>query len=600
MQSAAIPPDEARRLARLIDCRVLDTPPDPRFDRLVELAADHFEVPIALVSLIDANRQWFKARRGMDASETPREIAFCAHSILQPDDVLVVEDATRDPRFADNPLVQGNPRIRFYAGAPIRMEDGQPIGTLCLIDRRPRRLDSNERRFLANLAATAASMLELHRHNAVLMDAAVRDPLTGLANRRSFDVVLGQAADKAMAGLPFGLICIDLDLFKQVNDTLGHEAGDALLREVARRLSGAIRATDVVARLGGDEFAVVVGGPLDLAGARTVAQNILRALAPAMEINGQVVPIRASLGLAVAPVHGTNPGTLMSAADRALYEAKHAGGQGVVLAQHGPSRPAATPTIERDLRRAIDAGTLHLEWQPYFAAQDGAVVGYEALARWNRPGHGPISPAEFIPVAERGGLIADLDAWVLRHACTAAARWALPLSVSVNISASWFSDGDLLELVHATLEQTGLNPSRLILELTETMLVDNPDAARARLAALRGLGVRAALDDFGIGYSALSYLSSFNFDKVKLDRSLVEGVGYNTRAEMVCRAVLDLGRALGVTVCAEGVETAEQLRFLRDAGCDLIQGFLLGRPVAVPAPESARISAAFSRINQKS
>ncbi len=583
LSSARKPVDEALRLASLSAIGVLDTPADARFDRLVELAAEHFSVPIALVSLVDDSRQWFKARYGLDVPQTSRQLSFCAHAILRPQEVMVVEDARADERFADNALVVGDPKVRFYAGAPILAEDGQPVGTLCVIDRSPRGLDTAGRRYLANLAASAGAMLELHRKNALLREAAALDPLTGLANRRAFDGALARAIDQAIGGVPFGLLCLDLDLFKVVNDTLGHDAGDLLLREVARRLTGAVRVTDVVARLGGDEFAVIVGGPADLDGVRTAARHILAAFAADLRIGANLVPIRASIGLAVAPVHGTSPASLLRAADQALYEAKRAGGQTLAVATRQERQPARLADSQEDaLRAALASDGLELHWQPFFAAADGALVGCEALVRWNRPGHGWLAPAAFIPDAEKAGLIGALDAWVLRRACAEAASWPGEARVSVNISADWFSSGDIAGLVVDALARSGLAPGRLVLELTERTLVQHPEAARAGLMGLRALGVRTSLDDFGTGYSSLGYLYSFAFDEVKLDRSFVEGLSHNPRAEAVCRAVLDLGRALGMQVCAEGIETPPQLAFLREAGCNLLQGYLLGRPRPEP------------------
>lgn len=581
MPAAPLPDDEQLRLDTLASYAVMDTASDKSFDNLVRLAAEHFDVPISLVSLVDADRQWFKAAAGIDAAETPREVAFCAHAILRPNELLVVEDATRDPRFATNPLVTSDPSIRFYAGAPILAENGQPLGTLCVIDNKARQLDEAGRRFLANLAANAGSLLELHRKNVVLAAASQLDPLTGLGNRRAFDAALRAACNGAARGVSFGLLTLDLDRFKAVNDEFGHEVGDQMLQEVARRLRHVVRARDVVARLGGDEFAVIATGPVDLEAGIRIAQRIMQSFQSTMRLGAIDLPLRASIGVALAPLHGDEPRLVLRAADMALYRAKRAGRQSIVaagLAEDVP--PAVATTMTDELLMAIGSGVMPLHWQPYTDVRSDMVVGYEALLRWNRPNGDPVSPTTIVAMAEKGGFIADLDRVVLRCACRTAAAWPQPMGVSVNMSAWWFNCGDLIGLVRHVLTETGLAPNRLTIELTEGTLVQHTERARERLAGLRAAGVRIALDDFGTGYASLAYLSSFDFDTLKLDRAFVAGLGTNRRAEAVATAVLALGQALDLKICAEGVETVEQLRFLTDSGCDLVQGYLLGRPQA--------------------
>jgi diguanylate cyclase len=581
VSAAPLPNDEMDRLAALRAYHILDTPPEVAFDALTQLAAEYFKVPISLISLVDADRQWFKASKGLAATETPRAASFCAHAILRPDEIMVVENASLDPRFADNPMVCGDPSIRFYAGAPIRAENGQALGTLCIMDRKSRQIGAAGRRFLTNLASNVASMLELHRKNLVLATMSGRDPLTGLANRRIFDTELASACSGASVGVPFGLLMLDLDDFKEINDRFGHAVGDSLLREVGQRLNQAVRAGDLVARLGGDEFAVVVAGPVDLDGLRQLAQRLMAAFLTDMPHHPHTVPIRTSIGLALAPVHGTEPRILSRAADLALYRAKRAGRRMFSVATTSDDAAAAAMSLfERELRQAIAGRTLALHWQPCVSLHSGAVIGHEALLRWHPPGLGPVSPVDIISHAEKFGLIAALDEMVVRRACIEAASWPRPDGVSVNLAAWWFNNGDLVGLVGSALTDSGLAPSRLTIELTEGTLVQHTDHARQRIANLRKMGVRVALDNFGVGYASLACLSSFELDEVKLDRVFVQGLGSNPRAQAVARAVIALGRALGLAVCAEGVETLDQLRFLRAAGCDTAQGFLLARPQA--------------------
>ena len=572
--------NEAERIADLYSYEILDTGPDPRFNAFVRLASQFYGVPIALISLIDNDRQWFKARIGLDFQQTAREESFCAHTILTPDEVMVVEDARIDARFKDNPLVTGVPGIRFYAGAPITSASGHPLGSLCIIDRVPRTLNAAERARLADLASGVASVLELHRSLLRVEKAATQDTLTRLGNRALFEPHLERAVALAREDEDFALLCLDLDHFKAVNDQYGHDGGDMLLREAAKRLKASIREKDSAYRLGGDEFAVIMRGSFPPHSSRLLAERILAAFAAPMDIAGDAVLIRCSIGIAAMPADGPDGPAVSRAADMALYRAKALGGGAIVAAAElAPFvLPARQNTLELDLKKAVETGTLRLHWQPYFSATTGEVMGQEALARWDRPGHGPVSPGVFIPVAEQSDLIGKLDAWVLERACTEAASWPVAQHVSVNIAPHWFCRGDLTGLVAGVLARTGLDPRRLVLEMTERTLIDYPDLARRRILDLKEIGVRVALDDFGIGYAALSCLKDFDFDKLKLDRSFLPDIGQDARADNIVRAILALARALNMQVCAEGVETPGQLDFLRAEGCQLVQGFLLARP----------------------
>jgi diguanylate cyclase len=582
MPDAPAPSDEASRIASLAAYRILDTPHDPNFDTVVHLAADLYDVPIALISLTDTDRQWVKAAVGFQLRQVSRTSAFSAYAILRPDEVMVVEDATLDPRFANSPLVLGEPRVRFYAGAPIRAVNGQPLGTVCIADHTPRHIEAPGLRHLANLAVHVGLLLELHRKTLLLEEAATIDPLTGLFNRRRFEGELSAATDGALAGRPCALLCLDLDHFKQINDTYGHDVGDDLLREVGRRLTRVARGNDLVARVGGDEFAVLMSGPVEISEAETMAARIVQAFAQVYSVGGFSAAIQTSIGVALCPIHGIGPAGLRRAADQAMYAAKQSGGGRIATASGqvgsgltaiNPDGPAAR--LIADLERAVSYGALSLHWQPYLNVRKGEIIGYEALVRWDRPGHGRVEPSVFVAIAEMSGLIASLDRWVLGQACQEAAAWPSHLRISVNISGYWFGRGDLLELLAGTLSRTGLAPGRLTLELTERTLIEHSDCLRERIEALHAMGVQVALDDFGNGYSSLSYLREFPFDTLKLDRGFVSALHGDGRAEAVARAVLQLGANLGMQVCAEGVETKAQLDFLKAEGCDLVQGYFL-------------------------
>lgn len=587
MPAAPLPADEAARLAELQSYEILDTAPDPRFDTFVRLAINLYDVPIALVSLVDGRRQWLKAAIGVgDVSETPREHSFCARAILEPDEVMVVEDASLDVRFLDNPLVTGGPNIRFYAGAPIVGSGGHALGTLCIIDCKPRQLSGEDRRILADLAAGVSSVLELHHRIAGMKRAATHDPLTGLANRSLFEPELESAVAATLTGSTCAVLCLDLDHFKAVNDTYGHAGGDIFLCEVAKRLRGIIRPTDLAGRLGGDEFVILMRGPFPPQAPQMLAERILVALEAPVLIDGDAVPIRCSMGYAAAPPRRDGP-SLMRAADMALYAAKEAGRGTIVAAIETSMVPqnlalVEMRSIERDLRRALDTGAFTLHWQPYFCAGSGAIEGFEALIRWDRPGHGPVSPAVFIPAAEAAGLIVEIDRWVLEAACTVAANWPAPYEIAVNISADWLCMRDMASAVAVILHRTAFAPGRLILELTERVVVTSPLQVQQRIRELHDLGARLALDDFGMGYSSLACLRDFAFDRIKLDISFIRSVAIDPKARgMVC-AILALGRVLEMPVCAEGVETEFQLDFLKAKGCELVQGYLLGRPSHLP------------------
>lgn len=593
MPPAILPPDEAERVATLRGYRILDSLPDERFDRLTALAAQHFDVPVALVSLVDAGRQWFKSAVGMAQPETGREEAFCAHAILTPDQVMVVPDALRDPRFADNPLVTGETQIRFYAGAPILATNGQPMGTLCIMDRRPRDFEEADRQFLAQLAASASDLLDLHLSHLTLAEAETRDPLTRLANRRQLETAMDAAMEAALAGRPFALLSIDLDGFRQINKQYGHEAGDHVLSQIGQRLSSSIRASDVPARIGGDEFAIILSDPASHDIARRVAQRLIADINAPIEIDGKQIVMSASVGCALALRHGTTAAEVRRSAKEAMYMAKREGRDRLVIADEVVPllANASYNTIEHRLEEAIAQDQLKLQWQPYFLTGDGRLTGYEALVRWTCPGHGPIVPSTFIPVAEASGLIGALDEWVLRASCRAALEIPEDLTISVNLSAYWFSREELVPLVQRVLGETGLPPQRLILELTERTIITHTDSARHSMEMLREMGVGFALDDFGTSYSSLNYLRKLPFDRLKLDRSFVDDLGADRQAEAVACAIMQLGHALGMSVCAEGVETPLQLGFLEGARCDLVQGYLLGRPAWEPMEASTPVQA---------
>jgi diguanylate cyclase (GGDEF)-like protein len=407
---------------------------------------------------------------------------------------------------------------------------------------------------------------------------ARHDPLTGLPNR----VLLRERLDRALArserNRPLAVLCLDLDHFKEVNDTLGHAIGDDLLRAVAARLSACVREGDTVARLGGDEFVVLLPGGQGRRQAGDLAERLIETIGAVFEIQGHSITIGASIGLALAPEDGDHAGTLLASADLALYRAKAEGRGTARCFEPGMDALAeARRKIEQDLREAVQAGRFELHYQPEVDTRTGAIVGFEALLRWNRPGHGLVSAADFIALAEEIGLIAGLDDWVIATACAHAAAWPEPVRVAVNLSPAAFRSRALVETVTRTLATSNLAPERLELEVSEAVLRGDGERALAALHQLRGLGVRIAVDDFGAAYSSLDCLRLFSFDKVKIDPSFIAGLAQPGPCAAIVKAVTDLGAGLGFVTTAKGVETAEQLVLLRERGCDTAQGYLLGR-----------------------
>jgi diguanylate cyclase (GGDEF)-like protein/PAS domain S-box-containing protein len=447
---------------------------------------------------------------------------------------------------------------------PIQYE-GRPHQVVAFRDLRERRRAEQEIRFLAH-----------------------HDPLTGLSNRTAFGISLDrQLGEQARDHTPFALLGIDLDRFKAVNDTLGHPLGDKLLRRVADRLRAAVREGDVVARIGGDEFSILLAGPLTAADAAALAKRVVEMIRRPFILDGEVIGIGASVGVALAPQDGASSVTLRQRADLALYSAKAEGGNAVRFFEASIDMTAQMRrTIERELRQALRQDELDVYYQPLFDVRSQRVHGFEALVRWHHPERGLLLPGEFIPVAEATGLIVPLGARVLNLATAQAVAWGQDVSVAVNLSAVQFADGKLVETVRAALRRSGLDPHRLELEITETVLLRDSAATLATLHDLRALGVRISMDDFGTGYSSLRYLRSFPFDKIKIDQSFVHEMFSNEECATIIEAVIGIGRRLGIATTAEGVETDAQMGRLREEGCDMVQGFLIGRPA--PAAEAAR------------
>ncbi len=421
-----------------------------------------------------------------------------------------------------------------------------------------------------------------------LRHLALHDPLCGLPNRIFFGERLETAIEevKKQGGPDAAVFYIDLDHFKEVNDTLGHPVGDELIRNVTMRLTRTLRGNDLVARLGGDEFAVITSPATDAASVQAIARRIILALCTPYAIAGQNICIGASIGIAMIDARSGGAADIMRYADMALYRAKNEGRNRACIYDAAMDADLSQrKLIEHDLREAIANNGLHIAYQPIVNSSGEKIVGVEALARWVHPERGSIPPSEFITIAEHSGLIIELGEWVLRRACLDGKAWP-GLTVSVNVSPLQFRRPDFVEMVERILAETEFDPASLELEVTESTLLGNMDSAEAAMHRLKALGVRLALDDFGTGYSSLLYLRRFPFDKLKIDRSFVLSIERAPDAAAIVHAVVSLGRGLGMKVTAEGVETAEQHLFLRAAGVHSLQGYRFGQPQ--PADEIAK------------
>lgn len=414
-----------------------------------------------------------------------------------------------------------------------------------------------------------------------IIQLAHRDTLTGLFNRASFTERLDAAVRTLERyGTPFTLLFLDLDKFKLVNDTYGHPVGDKLLLEVAERIVDAVRGEDCVARLGGDEFAIIVERSNDAVYAAKLASRLIARVLEPYKIEGETLWIGVSVGIALAPQHGTRPEQILRNADLALYRAKE-DGRGVFRYFEAQMDFAQRERriLEQEMHQALEEEEFRLCYQPMIAADTGTICCMEALIRWDHPIRGEISPVEFISIAEQSNLIVEIGKWTLLTACRAAADWPEHVCVSVNVAATHFMRSDIVADVQAVLESTGLAGHRLEIEITESLLIEDCEDVIDRLTALKQLGCAIVMDDFGTGYSSLSYLLNFPFDRLKIDRSFVCDIGHGPRARAILMAIASLAENLGIRMTAEGVETREQLAFLREIACDQLQGYLFSPPV---------------------
>ncbi|KAB7766482.1 putative bifunctional diguanylate cyclase/phosphodiesterase [Xanthomonas maliensis] len=585
---APLPPvldDEATRLTVLQGLCLLDTPPDPVFDTLAAMAARSLGAEIALVSLVDEHRQWFKARVGLETKETPRDQAFCAHA-LRVEEVLIVPDAQLDPRFHDNPLVLGPPYIRFYAGAPLRLHDGHCIGTLCVIGTTPRTgLDAHALDQLQGLRDLAVLRVEN------LRSAVYRDGPTGLPNRARFCEALEHCLLQHEAATTAFAIAVDVcgsDYFRDMVKALGWDYADGYVALAHRRLHAYLPAGCQLYRLDQTTFGALLPA-LEPPRLSALCGRIGKAFVEPLEHQGIPHTATPSIGaVALENSYGAadTVRSLTTSVDLAreqglswsLYERKHDIGQ-----RNAFRLLTALPS-------ALDSqGQLRLHYQPRVDLQDHRCVAVEALLRWQHPTSGPVMPSEFIPMAEKTALINRITAWVIDHGIAQAAQWqrqGLDLNLALNVSAIDLDQPGFASLIRRSLERHSLDPRRLEIEFTESAMIRHPEQLAEQLDAVSALGVHIAIDDFGTGYSNFSYLKQLPAGALKIDQSFVRSLPDNQTDRTLVPAMIALGHSLDQRVVAEGIESAQAYAQLRDWGCDEGQGYWIAKPMPAAALES--------------
>ncbi|KHT19140.1 sensor domain-containing phosphodiesterase [Pectobacterium brasiliense] len=713
MSRAPISKDEDKRLAALREYGIKNVLFDPGLSNLISLAANIFSVPIVLVSLVEAERQLFAASVGVPFCETPRDISFCAHTILKKK-IMVVPDALKDARFKNNPLVVGVPYIRFYAGIPLITPSGHAIGTLCIIDLKPRTtFTKRDEHNLHDLASLVMDKLEMRRlelarkasqvrfeniantspdtilcvnekgmitfwntaaehmleytdeeiigrsintivpdafvvqlnhlvtdrdslmkgvtlelnvqaksgsmvpvelsvsmwedndnvsYGAILRDITERrrneerlfllahlDPLTGLANR----TLLTSNLETALKNEPaVCIMMVDLDGFKDVNDSLGHSSGDNILVHVAKKIKATVRSGDVVARMGGDEFALLFPGLSDKKVAGKIAEQIIHEISQAMIIDDHQINISASIGAVLYPEYGLTVQDLLTSADLALYQAKSEGRNcyrfftrellEVFQAKHA---------FQLEFVRAYEQHEFEMFYQPQVKLATNEIVGAEALLRWRHPERGLLSPAAFLTALENGPWAERVGDWIVETACRQAAEWSQAsdryFRISINLFSAQFRTGMLAQKIMDILARTGLQPSSLELEITENIILRYDESMLQPLNTLREAGIGIAFDDYGTGYASLSMLKNYPVTRLKIDQTFVRTMCESPPDAAIVRAILYLGKSFGLGVIAEGVETLEQSERLRGKGCEEAQGYLFGHPM--PAEEFTQL-----------
>ncbi|MFJ3485836.1 putative bifunctional diguanylate cyclase/phosphodiesterase [Pseudomonas sp. NPDC090202] len=579
--SAPVPLNEASRLSRITHMGLLDSTADDVLDHIVDMVAMYFDVPIALVSIVSEHRQWFRAGTGLDERETPREVSFCAYSILA-HEVFQVADAQLDARFKDNPLVVGDPHIRFYAGVPLVTADGLALGTLCIIDNKPR----------GPLATRDVTMLEMYGQLVMkrlnnLRKASYVDQPTGLFNRLRLEediLALADRHDHALVALDM----VNPAFLDSIIKALGYSFAQDLLRCMVDSCREVLPADTALYKISPTRIAMLTRHTGPEQAERLFSHLIQHFQRPLVCRN---IPIQMDVGIGVLPL-GLGRSDERDWIRLVVSAADEARGKATGWRWYEPHLDFAQQRAFLLLASLADAvrspDQLSLAFQPRLEVATGRVVTVEALLRWQHPVLGPISPAEFIPLAEKTALIRSLSLWVLRESIAQAVRWqkqGYAFKVAMNVSALDLANTLFSDALFQQLAISGLDPGRFELEFTESALCDNPSVTRQQLERLRALNIDIAIDDFGTGYSNWTYLRQLPATTVKLDKSLVENLDANEKDRRLVEAIVDLARRLGYRVVAEGAETEDVYEILCQLGCHEVQGYLVARPMSASALE---------------
>lgn len=587
----------AERVAAIASYAIDDIAAQPEFDDLVSLTARICAAPYAAITFLDEQCQHVKFAHGVEPGQTPLSVSFCNHA-LDGEDIFTVPDARADSRFAANPLVVGPPHIRFYAGHRILAFDGTPIGALCVFDSvaRPAGLDHTQRMALKVLTAQVESLLELRRsvldrqtqlaaQSALarrLRHVADHDALTGLPQRRLFTKRVIQAArDAQRGGGRVAMMLVDVDHFKQINDSLGHDTGDAMLRRFAARLRAAVRSSDTVARLGGDEFGVLLGNIQHEQEIESLAASLNARLQEPIRHRGRMLECRASIGVACFPDHANSVSDLAKCCDLALAEAKRTRG-GVQTFCHWMGAEFERETkVLAVVRNGLSEDRFVPHYQPKIDLRTGRIVGFESLLRFETAGEQPQLPENFIQAFSDRELAPALSMRMITAVLDDLRGWqerGLPVGrLAINTGAMDFCGDDFAEKLLEQIAMRDLDPSTIEVEVTEGVFLGRgTHHVQRALSVLNRHGVRIALDDFGTGYASLTHLRQFKVDTLKIDRSFIAGIGSNSDDTAIVRALISLGTSLGIETVAEGLENEQQAAFARSAGCDLGQGYLFG------------------------
>jgi diguanylate cyclase (GGDEF)-like protein len=582
---------------------LLGVPPEESYDRMARVVAASLQAPMAIVTVSEMGRQVVRgcvgvAGRARAWRSVPDARLLVQRSLIESRPLLIDAEHLIQIRETARPgQIDGSTQV--IAVAPFICRDRRTTGAVCVADDNPKRLwTAEDQLLLVDLADAMCTELDLRREVIIRRDTqealvhiTLHDELTGLPNRAYLSEKLRNAITRAQRDptAQFAVLFLDLDRFKIVNDSIGHHGGDGMLVAVAERLAGALRPEDTVARMGGDEFAILIEGLSGSDDARIVAERIQLALSRPIDLGGYEVFTSASIGIVLSSSSSLateHPEHLLRNADMAMYRAKSVGPSNHALFDRAMHRDAlARLQLETDLRHALERNEFRLVYQPVISLRTGRIAGAEALLRWQHPERGLVPPADFIPLAEDTGLIVPIGEWVLREACRQVQHWKsldprdVPLTLAVNLSIKQFAKPGLDERLAEVLAETGLAPERLALEVTESIVIDQPDATTVLLASLKGLGVKVHMDDFGTGYSSLSYLHQLPLDGLKVDRAFVSRMDHDERSRQLVHTVLQLARSIGLIAVAEGVTTQEQLAELRRLDCEFGQGYLFSTPL---------------------